>query len=418
MRGSFSSTNILCGRKNTTKPLRPRWASILEAIKTVKNKNSSLNLIDGITVDDIESFARHSNNRNGSNKPKFYYTLFMFCLSDQFSSMVDHEFFRSVCPASELDVVRKCEAEILQKINPAAPHLADTGSVDFRFDYSKIRLNSFQRYFETFKSSADGMAEGIRFFVYRPRQKNPNQIMKSFLSITTKDGEVTKSGDPIYRFTHIYQPPSDAGERKRISLGRVLPLADSLYLVGGQKPTIKQRIPFTSLKIISIPWSAIERQEHDFGGLVMSANYGGIPLISRVAIRVTCFPHSDQVNLGCIDVEKLSNSILDDMLAEAEIIRNFVHQEARPVNANEKDTARRIKRISNNNPDSSLSWSIGDGFSPKKLTQKTAENLTNDLVQKFLIDKFGNASKSIYSDVNGDTFEFWSSLRFSPLSAK
>ena len=61
---------------------------------------------------------------------------------------------------------------------------------------------------------------------------------------------------------HVYEPPEDTtGKMRRLSLGRVLPMDDGVYLVGGQRDDHARREPFKSLKVLALPWEDKGRGE-------------------------------------------------------------------------------------------------------------------------------------------------------------
>lgn len=404
------------GRAGTTQHLRPSWKAFVENYKDFVASHSNLRLCNAITEDDVTQLARHANIRQGSRKDNFYFSLLLFLISHRNGEEFKSSFFRAVCPTGERNFLNDAIREIERLAAGKTPGVdlnnnaqADYGTLRFNFEYDRQKMESFRRYMDEY---AAGDPIGLHFVIYRPRKRIPSQLVKSFLSIQSHTEEYDGQTHNVLKFVHIYSPPSDAGSRQRISLGRVLPLADGLYFVGGQKAMIQQRVPFSSLKVLCFPWRGIEHQDRVLHGLTMSANYKGMPIVSRISARVTPISHSKDLRLGAVDCTRLVDSIEEDLLVEMDVPST----NERFAGSNEREVASQIIRQCNNNPAAESGWRLAEDYKPIKGQKRGASELSTHGVIAELEQAFGSERRPKFKGPDGTNFDFWASLRFGPLS--
>ncbi|MEJ1992393.1 MAG: hypothetical protein P8X50_12025 [Maritimibacter sp.] len=251
--------------------------------------------------------------------------------------------------------------------------------------------------------------------------------MKSFLAISEPSG-VFQDKD-AYAFSHIYVPPSPTGQ-KRFSGGKVIPLQDGVYLVGGQRPysTDRQGVPFSSIKVIASRWHDLDRGHKIFPALTMSTNYLGVPIVGRAAIRATPIGHSEKIDLGSVDLSDLRNDLLKDMKKEKDFVDSlsgkgedfrsladsFLTYESESKIA---QYAKEIINIVNNGPGKSDLWDAPIDFKkPVKVRGKeTHQRLTKDTLRSAISEAMQIGMADEYRDADSSPFDFWKNLRFGPL---
>jgi hypothetical protein len=178
------------------------------------------------------------------------------------------------------------------------------------FNFPDVQRNLLKDYFETI---ACGEKKYAHLVCYRSQRARPTLLIKSFLAIVPPGTGDNHSGLPRnHTFSHFYQVDSRT-TNKRATVGVVLPMAHGLYFIGGQHTVVKGQasVPsnFPALKVIAIPWQAIEQRRSVIPALALSTNKGELHIVSRVALTPTMFTTDEQAQIGTIDSSKLSSDI-------------------------------------------------------------------------------------------------------------
>lgn len=278
-----------------------------------------------ITDDDLQGLCTFSTRRRGTRKANFYAAMVLFYVNLFEETKIGEselEFIRVATAEGERDFSSRVAELFVSKLKAPASG-ADAGTyhqaggkthefpiINVGYTYHKTHFDNFKAFFEHFASHVDGNAH---FVCYRPRNEYPNHVVKSFLAIQRPQAPKESFG-----FVHVYRMPS-SGSQRRISIGVVLPLANGVCLVGGQRQMTDRKertVPFSNLKIVIIPWTAITYREQVFGGLAVSADYSGKNLISRMALRCTPINHSDDIELDAKQLTELEADIVADVARE------------------------------------------------------------------------------------------------------
>ncbi len=438
-------------RKGSDK-LRPSWSTVIEPYNKFC-KAVGGNLIPlmetegGVASDDsLIGFCTFATRRTGNHTPRFYAGLAAFIVHLDDEGALDTEFLNMARPEGERSLPDKIRVQLRLVIeacqatgtstneNESQPSVAQSHpEIHLRFAYLPENLERFETYRHRFARSKDRHAH---FVLYRPSRSNPERLMKSFLAIGAPVvDENGGSGRPdVHRFVHIYKPPEGtAGGVQRVSLGRALPLEEGIYLVGGQRDETSERRPFSTLKVIALPWYAIHRQDPVLNALIMSANYAGKHIVSRAALRATPVDRAEKLKLGGITVLNLQ----DDLRMDAAIERDLMMNDLDNVNLNSsidvdtdifplccppekeegvlKEQSALLSLLCNNYPNSDFGWDVSADFLPIK-SKKGDGALTKHRINFLLEDLFGSKKAPKYAGPATGPFDFWSSIRFGPLT--
>jgi hypothetical protein len=422
-------------RKKTTTHLRPSWAHVVHLYDKFRERvGPDLFLDPAIKAQDLMRFCSFDTRRRGSGSKVFYSSLAVLLVDLVEQGKFASEFVNFALPPCEwglADAVRQHLLEGGAKVRSTSPSRGtrtfDTeGTSKFpefglKFAYAPAKLNDLRAFHNSFRSESSDL--GVHFICYRPRKSDPNELMKTFLAIMPPEAHEDSTS---FNFVHIYQAPNTT-TKQRIALGKVLPLHEGLYLVGGQKetqtPLPSGPTPFRTLKVISMAWRSIEVFDHLLSGLVMSANNQGEHIVSRIALKATPLDHSSKVKLGAIGLHELADDLKEDMKKEIafldekgapppEFDRFELQRDAADMEAASKRLAMSIAGKTNNDP---TVWDLPEGISAKKPKQPT---LTKAMVGLNLEEIFGSDGRPRYTDNFGKNFEFWSSIRFGVLARK
>jgi len=250
--------------------------------------------------------------------------------------------------------------------------------------------------------------------------------MKTFLTLSPP--RLHNDGANNAVFSHFYRPPNEKRPDKlKFGSGKVLPLDNGVYLVGGQKPwaPVNDQRPFASLKVITFEWLDIEQCHPWMTVVVMGNNYRGRNFVSRAVARVTPLQHHLDADLGSV---KLTN-LLSNLEADYERERSFINGEFASATDNQQwtgDNARNfqseeimenvahyIRRNTNNNPRRSSIWGVSEGFT--RDSEENVEHLTKAKLESVIEDSLVSKQNKFVNE-DGESYQIWESTRFGPLS--
>jgi hypothetical protein len=425
-------------RKGTTAHLKPRWADLAHMYHSFRQR-----LVDEFFLDkeidnqDLRRMCSFDTYRQGTGGNTFYSSLALFVVDLIECGEFVSEFVNFALPKSDWELVAAVSrylleqhantwvakaAELAISVERSSQHAAPIHSeIQFKFAYVQSKLDDLRKFHEGFRSHYSDL--GVHFICYRPRKSDPAELMKTFLAVMPP--EAHDEGSKSFNFVHIYQAPETI--KQQIALGKVLPLHEGLYLVGGQtemqEPRPSRPVPFRTLKVISLAWRSIEVFDHLLSGLVMSANNQGYHLTSRIVLRATPLHHSSQVELGAVGLKDLEKDIQEDMKKEIgylerqqasddEFLKYELQRSEKEMATTARNLAKRIIDGTNNGP---AEWDLAGSMSS---TRPKGSRLTKASIVAGLDDKFGSYGNASYKDMFGRDFDFWSSVRFGVLTRK
>ena len=339
---------------------------------------------------------------------------------------LDHENANSgmgLSPTAQGDATVEGSIKGQAKIaSPTVPR----ATVSVNFQLKAERLADLGSFCDRFSFGTDGHVHAV---VYRPRLSNPSVLMKTFLAIktpTTVD-DVVKSS---YVFTHVYKPDLSM-KNERIASGKVIPLEEAVYFIGGQGPLIKSsgedkhRMPFRSSKVIVVRWEDIVQHHVVFPGVAISMSGSGRVISSRVAIRLTPIDHSDNIKLREVHCDALLGDLKADLDNEDRIVseiisdplgekggsfrRNAYHFMKRGSDEEAREIARTILGFANNAPGRDFRVVLTEPFSDAKGAPLRSSALVNRL------DAALRENPGPYKNEMGEELDIWRHLRFGPL---
>lgn len=379
--------------------------------------------------DNIGQFATLAGRKRGAQKKYYYSTLLFFVMHLQETGRLADELFSRFASRDDKGFITNSLRVVSNVLDEGLPTLAADPhrEVRVRINVKEENFRKYQNFHHRFDSGDTKKSES-HFVIYRTMRSNPVAVMKSFLAISEPSG-VYQDKD-AYAFSHIYVPPNATGE-KRFSGGKLLPLDDGVYLVGGQRPYSRARrgVPFSSIKVIAIRWHDLERGHKLFPALTLSTNYRGVPIVCRAAVRVTPLGHSSSLELGKVNLADMHADLTSDMKVEKEFIGGQGLDKASEASAMDSfltgmddaaiaDFSKELIRIVNNGPGQGDRWDAPVDFSKQvKQGQRTQEQrLTKDVLRSAVSEamRTGMAADE-YKDADGTPFEFWRHLRFGPI---
>ena len=282
--------------------------------------------------------------------------------------------------------------------------------------------------YETYKTpkSEDGTFgdDCAHFIMYRSRRSKPADLMKSILVIKPL---VVRRLDQQVRYHptfHVYQAPKLLGGA-RGTPGRVLALKPGLFIVGGQHAHELVRgsgevreagKPFRALEMIFLPWEGFDDTPL-IGGLTMTVNRTGAPMIGRVCVRPTLIQGSEDARIGHVAVSELVTDLLADREAERaaaalarnvdvnrilDIYRNFEARATGDADSTIVGLAQRIAELCNNH--SQDNWNLVPGLT------SNGEAIRDDYIEGIFQDAMAEAV-----DARGEPFSVGRDLRIAPL---
>lgn len=436
--------------------LEPSWSHIIDGHNRL-SAEIGRSILPSLSDDDaISSFCRFKTRRTGNHSKRFYVGLAAYTVMLSEKGALNTHFLNMVRPTCEVDfpgevrivlnkIFDECRSSATQSDDEISTSYIDTAvetksttEIYVRFCYRPERVDDFEKFRKQYASPVEGHAH---FVAYRPSRSEPRRLMKSFLAIgpRTQDPLDPDSRQDFMRYVHVYHPPRDAaGDSNRISRGGVVPLEDGVYLVGGQRQASQARkSPYSTMKVVALPWIAIERGDRILRALVMSANFEGRHVVSRMALRATPISRSTDLYLGDV----LTKDLIDDLVADAksesralgkarEIDPNVTKTWASvfPLSAGDlittqalHDQERLIMSLTSNRPNTDHGWDVDAVFTPISNTSDDGV-LTKTRISWMLENEFGTHDRPVYQRVDtqgrgaSEPFEFWTSLRFGPLT--
>ena len=425
----YTGLSIAEQRKSSkpTAHLKPAWKELLSHYSDMwKLAGEALDLPPVLEINDdhLSTLCYFNTRKTGTGKDNLYSGLALLLLYMKEKNLLESAFLSYSLPASERDFVGEIGKHIARKIEEArsgAPSISYP-DISITFAYDPTKLAEFQRFHTRFKNLKDKCSH---FVCYRPRKSDPTELMKTFLAV--KPPEASRSDSTSFNFVHVYQPPEADDHNKRVALGKIIPLHEGLYFVGGQKEHRSEekveKTPFKTLKVIAVGWRTIEVDDPVLSGLVMSANSQGQHILSRILLRATPLNHSDNISLGSIKLRDLKESVRADTTKElaylAEIGATSTEFGKFGLNKDfgsqlDSFAAKRAETIlarCNND----VAWGVPDGF---RAVTGRAVPLTKATIEADLEETFGSGGAPKFKDGSGNTFEFQKSIRFGVLAKK
>ena len=416
--------------------LEPQWSAVMEPYNEMCRALGG-NLLPVMRNNDgLSSFCLFRTRRTGNHQPRFYAGLAAFAVYAKEKGLLDHPFIRMAVPIGERglpDEIRALLSRLVDGGELTTPTTTSENAPIIRigFKYNPERIDDFVGYRDLFARARDGCAH---FVVYRPSRSDPTRLMKSFLAIkpAAHDKHFPTGRADVLNFVHVYEPPKDAtGKVRRFSLGRVIPMDDGVYLVGGQRDDHDLREPFKSLKVLALPWESLRRNDTVVHALIMSTNYDGRHLVSKAAVRTTPVVESESLTLGGVYLSDLRADLREDAavefkagrepsVSEEEWLKRFPLSapDAAKFNDVVAEQARRIMERCNNVPN----VEVPSGFDPVKKKSNTF-TLTKARLDVALETTFGHdhdpkwiRNQDGKDDHDIEKFDFWTSVRFGPLT--
>lgn len=406
---------------------KPAWTKLSGQLK--KFTDELPDTFDGLkhatyTDDTIGQFATLSSRSKGSDDPFFYSTLLMFLIHEASTGGLDGDYMRMLSSRSDRLYPRRVVNLIADRLDglPATPE-ESMREIRQTFLVKESLHRKFDEYVQ--KRSIDcgrSTSKQLSLVLYRPTRREPSRFIKTYVSIYEQSSEYVESSG--FDYTHIYRPP-ESGRQDRFSRGKIIPLDDALYLVGGQRPLEDHNRPrpFSSIKAISIKWIDIERNHEVFPILAMTTNYDGKLLVSRAAARLSPVGHSKDLTLRTIEFDNLHTSLLEDQTKEVKFIQDIEDvsdDEKKAIGelfpltrsgADPKVLAKQISTLSNNDPHTDHGWAVPPGFGIG-----TSAVLDADTLRYKISEALGVSKGKPYKDQDGASFNLWNDTRFGPLS--
>jgi len=418
--------------KKKSDAYKPAWEhlarEILELSTAVSSEMSAV-FCDSVGDKKLSQFATMSATEKGTLDKFFYSTVLLYItLLDDDCFLRDDYFSRLQCP-SDNDLRSTIEEVFLAILEDRTVDERHQHRTSVRFMIEDYNLTRVQKFVDHFRSPDDGCAHLV---LYRSSKSNPLRLMKSFLAISPP--ERANTGTPAniaqtssFGYTHIYRPPQ-AENKPRFSSGKIVPLENGLYFVGGQNPLVdpsNPRSPFKGLKVIVFRWPEIDRLDSRLHGAVLSTNYRGEVIATSLVARITPAYHSNQLNLGAIGLAELSSDLKEDERQEMEILRGSypnVHSDPDALPARfglprsdeiHADTAADIVQRTDNALGDALGWEVLDGVIRKASTEKKTVPVTKAAFEALMERALRDSN---FSDSDGSVPTVWSMLRVGPLS--
>lgn len=457
-------------------PNTPRYKELANKINAFSsnlpfplNKNCHKTFTD----DTIKGFSSYSSRNRGPYDKFFCSTILLFFIHEIRNGHFNSKFMNKIAPQSDKLFLKRAAKICLDYLQHGIPsnqkdELKETEQMFIVETQNEAVFDLFVRNFSV-QYRNNVIKEKIHFIVYRPMRSNPQQLARSFVSVNRPKAELKDKSEFLYR--HFFKPPVDH-QHMRFSVGKVIPLKDAVYLLGGQRPMqeFNQARPFHSLKVMAINWNDIRLYHSLFPLLVLTTNYNGDIMVSRAAARLTPIDYSKDASLEFVKLPDLEDSLREDAKKEKywiEQLKNRIlrgepdeersrqnreltwiekyRSDLRSQGQNEEefekklndraigigdhlhkifpltaedcsfeDIALRISSWANNDPHSVQGWSIPPGFT--RHDEEDEIQLTDDLFKSEITKVFGDNNNTPYTNADGEKFDLWTNTRFGPLS--
>ncbi len=419
--------------KNKGQSNKASWLGVKRRLETfvseVPKGRVSKQLCQTYTDDKIAQLATMSTRTRGTADQNFYTTLLLFLMYEAEKGLFENDFLRRMVSKEDQRIPSLAATVLIDRLTHSSQsHFEEkTRPVRPLFvvrDSQHARLDTYFQRHSIYRADADRKRQ-MQCVIYRPKRTNPKELMKTFLSVYQQDGTPEEPGG--FSYTHIYQPP-EAGQQNRFSGGKVIPLDDAVYMMGGQRPLEKRRriLPFDSVKVIAFRWFDIDRNHPLFPALVMTTNYKGEIMVSRAAVRLTPLSHSNEVPLKAVSVDSLEDNLKADKKLEEEYIAALSdHSDqdkdlirlAHPLTLQKADTkalSEKILMMCNNDPHTKSGLAAPDGFSRKE--GRKMIKLNTHALDYALSTALGDLEGNPYINEDGEAFDLWLHTRFGPLA--
>ncbi len=387
------------------------------------------------TDDKIAQFATLASRVKGTASPCFYSTFVLFLIYLNDNGSFDKPYVLNIVPKDDLKLLSNLVYLLSSRFNRQTS-MADSASQDgappdfeaaVRFNVLRSNNDKLTRFINYYGSGENG---NVHLVLYRAMKSDPLRLMKTFLILSPPRKRNDGANNAV--FSHFYKAPNEKRDGNlRFSGGKVLPLDQGVYLVGGQRPwrPDDKRHPFTSLKVIAFEWIDLDQCHPLMTVLVMSTNYKGNMFVSRAVARVTPMTHHADIELEAMTLSELSGRLAQDYKHEAAFIngetKNLQNQpwignneENFLVNLDPENSpaaAGFIIKNTNNNPRGNGAWAARDGF--RRISDKNNETLTSAKLQSVVEDSLIDNKSNQFVNDSGEMYEFWSTTRFGPLSS-
>jgi hypothetical protein len=411
---------------------KPCWTELAEKLNEFTEDcdvKLKAYLFSGFNAASVSQFATLSTRTRGANQDYFYSTILLFFIRQHQDGLLNSELFTRLSSKDDRGFPIIASKIIQGVLDDGVPVSTPENSreVKVRINVKDENHNKYANYQSKFTLDSGSKSE-LHFVIYRPAKSDPEILIKSFLAVSKPSG-VYQDKD-AFAFSHIYVPPTVGGGERRFSGGKVLPLDDGVFLIGGQRPykDDKRALPFSSIKALVIRWHDLDRGHALFPSIVLTTNYRGIPILSRAVFRVTAINHSSGLDLGPVPVTGLVDDLISDFEKENEVLGSIGDNEAVSREALDRlkrissvaeapALARQIVKMTSNGPGKNGKWSAPTGFAKK--TGKAPQRLTTDVIRSAVSDAFSTGYASEYKEGDdGPVFDLWRDVRFGPIEAE
>lgn len=420
----------------------PQWKDLSEEINAFVNglpdELREHCYTQPLSGNEVAAFATFAVRKKGSYKAGLPMTFVLFLCNLKDSDALKREYLRLMLSLEERQVPNRLLNALSSRLELPGSQgdvVKPTLGLSLNFEVQQDHYDEMSSFVRSFVYGKDGCGHMV---VYRPMRSDPNKIIKSFIALSPP--ERASDDKHSFVFTHIYKAPK-AGGMTRIGSGKMLPLEQGLYFVGGQKPNVDKhslgsnRTPFISMKILAIRWVDIRAGHSVIPGLVMSTNYTGKLISSRVAIRLSPAQQSDDLDLKPFLASEMFKNLKKDVEVEKKAIELVSKGKAEPKTAWHYENTRRfgahltsdneeechellseigeeITKFSNNAPNSPGDWRVPDGFVRE---QGKRSDTLDDTELMAAIGSSLKATTGATYEKEGEKFDLWSHVRFSPL---
>jgi len=331
-------------KKDKSGPPAPRHLEVEAALDALA---AELSLAGFGAVGDhnrtVEYFCTHKVTGRGNDVEGFYVLAALYVWREEAAGRFDPKENRHIIPENEIFLAHNIFLFFARRLNEEAgqhhekmpfPHVlparpdSDYLRVPFFYLQQREYAERVQGLYDAHKtpklpdeSFGDNCAH---FILYRSRRSKPVDLMKSFLVIKPLVKNAQDDRVQHYPTFHVYQAPRNLGGSAWGTPGRVLPLKSGLFIVGGQHAReLEPRTgrvndagaPFRALEMIFLPWGGFDSAPIA-GGIIMSVNRDGDPLVGRICVRPTLIQNALDARIGSVPVAGLAEDIAADREAE------------------------------------------------------------------------------------------------------
>lgn len=379
-----------------------------------------------ITDDTLVGFATLSSRTKGSQKKHFYSTLQLYAIYCAGTGKLHSDLLEMLISREDRTALNRARQGVAEAFRSDVPigEIEEFTDVHLSFQVKRTDQEKMLSFAKRSFVSVPGRSVkiGFQFVVYRPRRRNPDLLRRSFVSVYDKSDDFQQSQG--FTYSHHYQSASEAGPL-RFSTGKVFPLKDAVYLVGGQRLDVDRlgRMPFESMKIMVIRWSDIEKKHTVFPVLILTSSYDNKVMASRGAGVLSPISHSSDLKLDSVLTRDLAASLKESGDAERSFILglNSLDDEGKrgalehfPLTSESADLERISLEISkySNNLERDGGIAVDGSF-----RQRRGASLPLDTeALKSQLNWIGRGSKSkTYVNEDAVEFDFWKHVRFGPL---